>query len=550
MNGVRSTYMRKGYLLTALAAAVLLAASSGTAYAQRVTIGFVETSGSISEKAFLNVNSLEDPQRITVRVNGLRAGSQREPDIGNSLGNVTITPDKNVWIGRVTSSGYAGGDDATSGEAGALARIIGGAVESFVIHSDRFNHSDEVVLVVAQSPALPVVSGGADITDGTGDDNWVNEMVELKLEVDPGASDPASVSPDTFTLTVNESDIAPVAKFLQPNFTLSEQSSRTVQLDVAAARGAARVPPAAMDPTEATRTADTFGTEVISVRVSNHHLVMFGNGTNAVTDPLTSCPARGTSKYNKILFRIDLTTEPVEWSNETGGSFANTGLLETVAATSIDVLAGTNGAGGVGTADVMIYGCGDGAGIRDPSITLTILRSNLENRRYGNITIGEPLTISIDSDEAAPTLSFSPTDVTIDEGGMTSTVLLAEGPNADDVGMVKLSVEGDAMVSLMQDGEMLEEMGGYVYVDLDNNSSVRLEAMSHSDPDLMDGDMADKVWKLMEGGTDGAHIGEGSWFKVVVRGSTAVPALPLVGQLLLALFLMAGGARLYRRRQG
>ena len=30
----------------------------------------------------------------------------------------------------------------------------------------------------------------------------------------------------------------------------------------------------------------------------------------------------------------------------------------------------------------------------------------------------------------------------------------------------------------------------------------------------------------------------------------AVPALPLFGQLLLALFLMLGGARLYRRRQG
>ena len=30
---------------------------------------------------------------------------------------------------------------------------------------------------------------------------------------------------------------------------------------------------------------------------------------------------------------------------------------------------------------------------------------------------------------------------------------------------------------------------------------------------------------------------------------TAVPALPLFGQLLLALFLMLGGARLYRRRQ-
>ena len=34
MNGVRSIFRRKGYLLTALAAAVLLAASSGTAWAQ------------------------------------------------------------------------------------------------------------------------------------------------------------------------------------------------------------------------------------------------------------------------------------------------------------------------------------------------------------------------------------------------------------------------------------------------------------------------------------------------------------------------------------
>ena len=33
-------------------------------------------------------------------------------------------------------------------------------------------------------------------------------------------------------------------------------------------------------------------------------------------------------------------------------------------------------------------------------------------------------------------------------------------------------------------------------------------------------------------------------------GIQAVPALPLFGQLLLALFLMLGGARLYRRRQG
>ena len=34
MNVARSTFVRKGYLLTALAVAVLLAASSGTAWAQ------------------------------------------------------------------------------------------------------------------------------------------------------------------------------------------------------------------------------------------------------------------------------------------------------------------------------------------------------------------------------------------------------------------------------------------------------------------------------------------------------------------------------------
>ena len=107
------------------------------------------------------------------------------------------------------------------------------------------------------------------------------------------------------------------------------------------------------------------------------------------------------------------------------------------------------------------------------------------------------------------------------------------------------------MVSLMQDGEMLEEMDGHVYVDLGGSNTARLTAMSHSDPDLMDGDMAFKAWKLM----DGRYGRRQHRRRLLVQGrcrhgSTAVPALPLLGQLLLALFLMAGGARLYRRRQG
>ena len=48
--------------------------------------------------------------------------------------------------------------------------------------------------------------------------------------------------------------------------------------------------------------------------------------------------------------------------------------------------------------------------------------------------------------------------------------------------------------------------------------------------------------------SDVAHI---TFAVMVVDEETEpVPALPLFGQLLLALFMMAGGARLYRRRQG
>ena len=271
MNGVRSTYMRKGYLLTALAAAVLLAASSGTAYAQRVTIGFVGASGSISEKAFLDANSLENPQRITVRVNGLLAGSRREGDIGRSLGNVTITPNKLVYIGRVTASGaYAGGavnpsatttDPLPTTSVGPVTSGANGV--SFTINNSHFSHDDEVVLVVAQAP-----HAGDDA--GTPDGNWLDERVALVLEVQADATAPASVNPDTFTLTVMESHVAPVAEFEQPDFTLSEESVRDCGVGHQLRRLGFRLPfPSAL--AAAPETSPYGGNAaMISVRVSNH----------------------------------------------------------------------------------------------------------------------------------------------------------------------------------------------------------------------------------------------------------------------------------------
>ena len=408
MNGARTIFRRKGYLLTALAAAVLLAASSGTAYAQRVSIGFVGTSGEVSETAFLDVNSLTEPLTVTVRVSGLLSGSRRVGDVARSLGAVTITPNKNVFIGRVDSSGdYIGADGATADTAAPdndadLVEIALGA--PFVIHNDRFEHSDEVVLVVSQS------------VDGAGDGNWVGESVELHLDVNPnpvlltqGTATPATVSPDVFTVMVEESHVAPVAKFLQPDFTLSEQSDRTVQLDVASAIRGVDIPTAAQT---------AFDDDMISIRVANHSLVKIG------ACPLA--PPLQDADYNVRLFAIDIATG-AGWAETTGG-FRNTGVLQTIA--DINALADATAAGT--TADFEITGCGDGAGIQDPYITLTIMETNLVGTgspfsTNGTFSIGPPLMISIDSDEAAPTLSFSPTDVEIDEGGMTSTVLLAEG---------------------------------------------------------------------------------------------------------------------------
>ena len=517
MNGVRSTFMRRGYLLTALAALLLLAASTGTAEAQRVTVGFDGTSGTISENAYIDNDALLQPQMVKIKVEGLSAVA-RARDITSQLGDVTITPSANVYLGTV--SALTGRFTALSAES------PGGTPVPLTTNlasdgTTPFANTDEITLVVAQSGT------------GAGDNNWFHESIELKLEV--GGS--ASVSPDIFTLMIEDRDVAPVAAFTARSFSLTEGGNRNVSVGIfEGARGEGIPGIAGETPTPEDpgpfASGSGYGqtTDVITLRVSNHTMVTPGN--------CQRLPSH--DDYGK--YAIGLGAEGAAWSTS---GFPNTGLITTVGTVS-----------GMATgnyASLNIQACPDMAGIANPEVTLTILDRNLVERPpgpNGNIVIGPPLMVTAESDEAAPTLTFSPTDVTIDEGGSVETVLLADGPNAGEVGMVKLMVEGDAMVDLYQGDEMLEEMNGYVMVDLGGDSSARLMAMSMESRELQDGDMAYKAWKLVEGETDGAHIGEGSWFKVDVVGSTAVPALPLIGQLLLALFLMAGGSRLYRRRRG
>ena len=506
MNGVRSTYMRKGYLLTALAAAVLLAASSGTAYAQ--SIGFVGSSGSVSETASIDEDALQEPLELTIRVSGLhpvgdprRTTTYLETTLG-AVADFTLTSDDAVSIAQVTRTMPRMNpvDVEADGNYGSLT-------------SASFVSTDEVTLVVAQFNE-----------DVAKDNNWHGEQIKLTLDAGSGVS----VSPAVYTIMVQDVDVAPVAKFNSPSFTLTEGNERTVMLDIEEGRRGAGIPAAA-----------NARVDVVTVRVSNSHMVGIGD--------LDSCAAANKGKA------VVIDPAGTTWEDD-GNTLGSTGLLRTADTHNIAGLAEAGDDTDSQSAGLTIAACDDMSDFRDAQITLEILSRGLVElaskvNKTGDVTVGPALTISVNNDEAVPTLSFSPTDVTIDEGGSTSTRLIADGQHATKVGMVKLMVEGDAMVSLMHEDTMLEEMDGYVYVDLGTGNSARLTAMSHSDPDLMDGDMAYKAWKLMEGSSD-ANIGDDYWFRVDVVGSTAVPALPLVGQLLLALFLMAGGARLYRRRQG
>ena len=122
MNGARSIFMSKGYWLTALATAVLLAASSGTALAQMGTasVGFDRASTSVTEGdtdsddlAIIKVvrTAIEDEDleqlEVTVRVGAAMpegsSGGFRQPSLaeGGTVSPATAMSDGGTDDGYV-----------------------------------------------------------------------------------------------------------------------------------------------------------------------------------------------------------------------------------------------------------------------------------------------------------------------------------------------------------------------------------------------------------------------------------------------------------------
>ena len=512
MNGARTIFRRKGYLLTALAAAVLLAASSGTAWAQTPSVDFEDTSVTVREGAVdPATNDTGNPHvSVNVIVSGLPSGA-----IGTSSAGVD-TPRREAIkvLGTLT---FSVAQSAAGSQIGLVVEEVDGDPGTSVALSGSPDADDALKNPLEKALEL---DDKIRLTLSTAlpeeETNWNDES--FTVSVTSNSSRVVNIG-RPLQGTIKDKHWTPVASFGESStIRLTEGSERELKVSVGA-------PKNNRNPNRPTIPADS--ALIVDVSPADAFTV-FGEPDVAVSN----CAASPTPVFIRAA--------------EAGTQTYRNGKLTL---NNLDVLFGATAAGAAPQTFTLVA-CPEKGDFGDFTITLSFNEKSLMTVDAGSVTAGPSLMIEVRNDDAVPTLSFTPTDVTIDEGDSVSTVLLAEGENASQVGMVKLMVEGDAMVDLYLDGEMLEEMDGYVMVDLGGSTKVRLTAMSLSDPDLMDGYTAYKAWKLMEGATDGAAISEDYWFRVDVIGSTAVPALPLVGQLLLALFLMAGGARLYRRRQG
>ena len=340
-------------------------------------------------------------------------------------------------------------------------------------------------------------------------------------------------------LLVIDEDMAPVLAFDRTNIVLGEESSAEVLLEVMPASPRHRIPPAL---SSLLVSPNQPFSRNLTLRVSYADAIQVVNESDAVQ----MCP---TDKDAPSYGRKALYIQGMRGTAAQTLTFDSVAGTITVAAVTVATLSGAPGARDDAVPLTLnLEACGDHQ-FQDMSIELALDESRIQSRSAGNVTAGGPAMISISSNDAIPTVEFFPTDVYIDEGGEHDVLLSASGENAEDVMMATLRVEHDETdVGLYyKDGDKIEPNADGTLTVKIMDGQVRLTAKSYSDPDLMDGDMAKKTWIIMS--ADDAEIGDGYWYTVNVSGSTAVPALPLVGQLLLALFLMAGGARLYRRRQ-
>ena len=519
MNVTRSTLLRKGYVLTALTVAALLAGSAGSAWAQ--TIGFSTSRGTLQEGA-TTATSTEDPLKVTIT----RTGDFNQDDgiSGNNNDDDTSTDQTfEDWVGansnvehlqlelveydgnisNVRITARSGDDSGTT--APTVTPAVGAAGTAFGFRTQRAR-SDNVANRIELT-----------IENTTGDPNdWNEETLVLKVVATSALNthlneNKLSYNRQEFTVTVTDDEPMPVFKFDSNAIQLAKNNEQKVTVGVGVGVGGSGPLPAGMRTALAGLTGDTKNVLLaVEPPDSVGRLIQITKGEG---DSAESLPSDGR-----------------------GGFIVGT----------------IGGTGGVVKTDAMDDGIEltikalDVSSFRDETISLMLTDGRREAEKTadgGGINEASATTVTILSGEETPTVTFSTESVTIDEGGMETVHILADGEQGDQVGAVAISVSGDATIVLEQGGDRIS--GGVVQ--FGDSANAELTIRSLEDVRLEDGE--EKMATVTITDASGANIGDPRTLTVTVVGSTAVPVLPLVGQLLLGLLLTASGARLYRRRQ-
>ena len=198
-------------------------------------------------------------------------------------------------------------------------------------------------------------------------------------------------------------------------------------------------------------------------------------------------------------------------------------------------------------AELRLAACEDASDYRDSSVTLAFSAASLMTQR-GNVAAGPPARIQVLNEDPVPVVEFGSRALTIDEGGSQTVAIVADGELAGAVMQVAVEAAGDARISMQQRDQPLDENpDGSFTVELSASGTAVLTVLADADDTLASGETKMATLEIVD--ASGADIGAIDTLTVTVNGASEVPALPLLAQLLLALFLMAGGARLYRRRQ-
>ena len=512
MNVARSTFVRRGYLLTVLTAAVLLAASSGTAWAQSASF-----SGASTLQEGADADDLSKPRPLTVTITRSSTG-RNDPfnDTTSSGAHLTLGFEYNGAAVTSTNGGDSFTVTPTSGSTtdGTALDETSSASLTFA-DSTVTRDEDGDPSTGTDGKEVTVVESRIELTieDDPDDNDWDAE--ELVLTLTPGPRFPNATFKRTFKVTIEDDDPQPKFRFSNSDIQLAKGNTQPVTISAGVGAGGASPLPGAA--------TDTSSDETIRGRL----LGLDAAGSEDILLSVEPMEAAGN-----IIVINDSTSTPI--APDAQGRFVVGTISAAVPTATSDGI------------ELQIEAKA-APGFRDEQISLMLedgRTAELKARDGGEIEDANPAAVTVLSGEATPTVTFSKASVSIMEGESETVHLLADTDQGDQVGSATVSVSGDARISLEQNGSAISGST----VSFGGSANAELTVVAVSDPDLEDGEESMATVTITD--ASGANIGDPRELTVTVVGATNVPVLPLVGQLLLALMLTVGGARLYRRRRG